>query len=161
MPASKDPTEPIRKKAATYPGADEGASCNQSSFKVGKAAFLYLGPGTKGLGFKAMFKLEGSIPQAETLARENPERFGVGSTSWVTARFTAEKPLAKKVWEAWLKESYGLATGATSSKKKSAKKTTRKKAASNESTSKKAASKTAVRKKAASKKKASKASKAR
>jgi len=142
MPSPKDPTAPIRKKAASLPDADEGVSCNQSSFKVGKTAFLYLGPGAKGVGFKAMFKLDASIPQATKLAKQDPERFGVGSTSWVSARFTAEEPLAKSIWEAWLKESYALATGATSSKKTSAKK---------------AASKKATRKKAASKKKVSKA----
>ena len=118
MPSSQDPTEPIRKKALTFPAVDKGASCNQSSFKAGKAAFLYIGPGAKGQGFKAMFKLERSRTQAEKLAQKDPDRFEVGSTNWVTTRFTADKPLAKTIWERWLKESYELAAGSASSKKR-------------------------------------------
>ena len=123
MPRSQDPTEPIRKKAVTFPAVDKGTSCTQSSFKAGKTAFLYIGPGAKGLGFKAMFKLERSRAQAEKLAQKDPDRFEVGSTGWVTTRFTADKPLAKTIWEKWLRESYELAAGSASSKKKSAKKT--------------------------------------
>ncbi len=127
MPRSQDPTEPIRKKAVTFPAVDKGASCNQSSFKAGKTAFLYIGPGAKGQGFKAMFKLKRSRAQAEKLAQKDPDRFEVGSTSWITTRFTADKPLAKTIWEKWLKESYELAAGSASSKKKSAKKKASKK----------------------------------
>ena len=127
MPRSEDPTEPIRKKAVTFPAVDRGASCIQSSFKAGKIAFLYIGPGAKGQGFKAMFKLERSRAQAEKLAQKDSDRFEVGSTSWVTTRFTADKPLAKTIWEKWLKESYELAAGSSSSKKKSAKKKASKK----------------------------------
>ena len=126
MPRSQDPTEPIRKQAVTFPAVDKGASCNQSSFNAGKIAFLYIGPGPKGKGFKAMFKLERSRAQAEKLAQKDPDRFEVGSTSWVTTRFTADKPLAKTIWEKWLKESYELAAGSGPSNKKRAKKVTRK-----------------------------------
>lgn len=130
MPRSQDPTEVIRKKAVTFPAVDKGASCSQSSFKAGKKAFLYIGPGAKGQGFKAMFKLERSMEQAETLALKEPDRFEVGSTGWVTTRFTAEKPLARTVWEKWLKESYELAAGSASSTKKSVgKKAAKKKSA--------------------------------
>lgn len=132
MPSSKDPTDPIRKHAAKLAGVEPTTACNQSGFKVGKRAFLYIGPGAKGQGFKAMFKLERSIAQAEQLAAKEPDRYGVGSNGWVSVRFTAEKPLAKAIWENWLKESYALAGGdgakrATPAKKATA---TRKKATS-------------------------------
>jgi hypothetical protein len=55
-----------------------------------------------------MFKLKRSMPQAKELATTDPDRFEVGSTGWVTTRFTAEKPLPKKIWENWLRESYEL-----------------------------------------------------
>ncbi len=125
MPAGKkDPTEPIRLKASRYPGVDEGTSCTQSSFKAGKKAFLYIG--MQGGRYKAMFKLGASMSEAKKLAKQDPDRFEYGSTSWVTARFTAEKPMPKRLWEKWLDESYALSAPAAGAKK-TAKKTASKK----------------------------------
>jgi len=109
MGGTSDPTEAMRKKAAAFPAVMAGTSCNQSSFKAGKRAFLYTGPGARGQGFKAMFKLDDSMDQARELAKTEPSRFEVGSTGWVTTRFTAEDPLPDSIWEAWLQESYDLA----------------------------------------------------
>ncbi len=107
MPTSKkDPTDPIRSKAGRYPGAVEGKSCTQTSFKTGKRAFLYVGE--QGGRYKAMFKLDKSLPEATKLAKKEPDRYEVGSTAWVTARFTAEKPMPKKLREKWLEESHEL-----------------------------------------------------
>lgn len=128
MARSTDPTEPIRAKAASFPEVAKGTSCNQSSFKAGKGAFLFIGPGAKGVGFKAMFRLERSMAQARKLASKEPNRFEVGSTAWVTTRFTAEEPLPKSIWEKWLQESYDICCG-SSRGNKSAKKTPAKKAA--------------------------------
>jgi hypothetical protein len=108
MVRPQDPTDPIRRSAVKFPAVAKGTSCNQSSFKAGRGAFLYIGPGRRGRGFKAMFKLKRSMPQAKELATTDPDRFEVGSTGWVTTRFTAEKPLPKKIWENWLRESYEL-----------------------------------------------------
>ena len=131
MARSKDPTEAIRAKAASFPDVAGGTSCNQSSFKAGKGSFLFIGPGAKGVGFKAMFKLDRSMSQARKLASKEPDRFDVGSTGWVTARFTAEKPLPKTIWEKWLQESYDICTGTSKgskgTKKKPTKKATKKK----------------------------------
>ena len=102
----KDPTEAIRLKASKYPGVDQGTACTQSSFKAGKKAFLFIGP--QGGRFKAMFKLNDSKSEAATLAKEEPDRYEVGSTGWITARFSAEKPMPKKIWSKWLDESYAL-----------------------------------------------------
>ena len=117
MTRTSDPTDPIRKKAAAFPGVAKGTSCNQSSFKAGKGTFLFIGPGAKGQGFKAMFKLERSMPQAKELATRSPDRFEVGSTGWVTTRFTAEEPLPKSIWQKWLKESYELTCPSGAGKK--------------------------------------------
>jgi len=111
MPTPKDPTDAIRRQAVTFPGTARGTSCSQSSFKAGKGTFLFIGPGPKGQGFKAMFKLKASMQQALNLAKQEPKRFEVGSTGWVTARFTAEEPLPKKIWGKWLSESYDVTRG--------------------------------------------------
>ena len=111
MPKAQDPTDAIRRQAVTFPGIAKGTSCTQSSFKAGKGTFLFIGPGPKSQGFKAMFKLKASMPQALKLAEKDPKRFEVGSTGWVTARFTAEKPLPKRIWEKWLAESYDVTCG--------------------------------------------------
>lgn len=112
MTISNDPTDAIRRQAVTFPDVAKGTSCNQSAFKAGKGTFLFIGPGPKGKGFKAMFKLNDSMPQALKLAAENEDRFEVGSTGWVTARFTTEEPLPKRIWEKWLAESYEITCGA-------------------------------------------------
>jgi len=122
MARAPDPTVAICKKAAALPGVAGGTACNQSSFKIGKGSFLFIGPGAKGAGFKAMFKLERSMPQAKKLAAEKPDRFQVGSNGWVTTRFTAEEPRPKSIWEKWLKESYDLFAGSGAGAKKAVKK---------------------------------------
>ena len=119
--SAKDPTEPIRLVASCYPGVDRGTSCTQSSFKTGKKAFLYIG--MQGGRYKAMFKLDASMSAAARLARDEPDDYQVGNTAWVTARFTAERPLPKRLWKAWLDESYALSDGTASAKKPTTKKT--------------------------------------
>ena len=106
MNKTKDPTLVIREKAASFENVITGTSCNQSSFKTKLGAFLFIGPGAKGVGYKAMFKLRESMDQAQKLADEFPKRIEVGSTGWVTTRFTDEEPLSESLWEAWLQESY-------------------------------------------------------
>ena len=124
--ASNDPTAEIRLQASQYPDVDKGTACTQTSFKANKKGFLYIGE--QGGRYKAMFKLQDSIPQAQQLAEDQPDCFEVGSTNWVTARFTAEKPLPKRLWKKWLNESYALSTQ-KKAKKAATKKTGSKKPA--------------------------------
>ncbi len=153
MSKAKDPTEPIRLKASSYAGVDEGLACTQSSFKNGKQAFLFIG--MQGGRYKAMFKLEKSRPDAIKLAEQHPDRFDVGSSAWVTARFTAEEPMPARLWQKWLAESYAISEPST--KKKAPKKKSVKKApAKKKAAKKKAAKKKTVKKKAAKKKAAKK-----
>ena len=112
MPSdSSNPTDPIREMAAAFPEVLAGTACTQSSFKTDRGAFLFVGPGAKGKGFKAMFKLDRSRAEAEQLAEREPHRYELGSGQWVVARFSAEEPLPKRLWTKWLKESYGLMAG--------------------------------------------------
>lgn len=111
MTNTLDPTLPIREKAAAFDNVVTGTSCNQSSFKTKKGSFLFIGPGAKGIGYKAMFKLKASIADAQKLADEYPQRFEVGKTGWVTTRFSEEVPLPDEIWENWLEESYRITEG--------------------------------------------------
>ncbi len=106
MAKNTDPTEAMREAARGYDGVTEGESCSQSSFKAGKTAFFYVGP--QGGRFKAMFKLDKSMADAEAMAEQQPDSFEVGKNGWVTARFSAEKPMGVRLWKKWLKESYTL-----------------------------------------------------
>ena len=74
-----------------------------------------------------MFKLQKSLSEAARLAAKEPDRYEVGSTAWVTARFTADEPMPKKLWEKWLDESYELSAGSGTGKKSTAKNTSKKK----------------------------------
>ena len=105
----KDPTQPIRLKASQYAGVDEGTACTQSSFKIGKNSFLFIGE--QGGRYKAMFKLNTSRGEAEAMAKKHPDDYQVGSSAWITARFSTEKPLPTKLWKKWLEESYQIASG--------------------------------------------------
>jgi hypothetical protein len=110
MPLDKDPTRALRKAAGGLPDVVQAMSCNQTSYKTGKVAFLFVGPGLKGVGFKAMFKLEASRVEAERLAKSEPDRYQVGIGNWVTTRFSTEVPLPRKIWSRWLRESYAGTT---------------------------------------------------
>ena len=118
MSGVKDPTKALRKATGALLCAVETMSCNQTSYKMGKKAFLYVGLGTKGVGYKAMFKLEASLGEAESLSKSEPERYEIGN--WVTTRFSAEYPLPKKIWSSWLVESYAGTTKSGRARKKSA-----------------------------------------
>ncbi len=154
MAKQPDPTETIRKKASQYPGVNQGSACTQSSFKIGKKSFLFIGE--QGGRYKAMFKLGKSLPQAEKLKSKEPDNYQVGSSAWVTVRFTAEKPIPKSIWTKWLDESYELSRGTggpKTAKKKSSKKKVSKQAGKKKVTRKKAKSvKAKARKKQTSKK---------
>ena len=119
MTKIKDPTIPIREQASSYPGVDEGTACTQSSFKTGGKSFLFIGE--QGGRYKAMFKLQDSISEAQLLAEKTPDNYQVGKTAWVTARFTAEQPIPAKIWKKWLDESYQLFATPHAKKKSSTK----------------------------------------
>ena len=137
-----DPTEPLRVAASGYPGVDRGTACTQSSFKANKKAFLFTGP--QGGRYKAMFKLGESLAEARELAVKEPDRFDAGKTGWVTARFTADKPMPKRLWKRWLDESYAIATGGKPVATTKENAITKKKATASKSVTKKAPSRKAA-----------------
>ncbi|MEO1130924.1 MAG: MmcQ/YjbR family DNA-binding protein [Planctomycetota bacterium] len=88
---------------------DEGTSCSQTSFKIGGKPFLYIGE--QGGRYKAMFRLKTSLDEADAMAADAPKDVQVGKNGWVTARFSAEHPMAARTWKKWLKESFAIAGG--------------------------------------------------
>ncbi len=101
-----DASQKIRIKAGKYAGVAEGTACTQASFKVGKTAFPFIGE--QGGRHKAMFKLKASRAEAQELATARPKDFQIGSSPWVTARFSDDDPLPEAIWRRWLDESYAL-----------------------------------------------------
>ena len=81
MTGNKNPIDDIIRQAEKMPHVIKGTSCNQTSFKVGNSAFLFVGPGPKGVGYKAMFKLEKSKQKATELSQKSPDQYEVGTTS--------------------------------------------------------------------------------
>jgi hypothetical protein len=75
-----------------------------------------------------MFKLQTSMAEATRLAEKDPNRYDIGSTSWVTARFSADEPIPTKQWEKWLDESYALALSGGAGRKPTPKKALKSKA---------------------------------
>ena len=140
----KDPTDAIRLHASRFPDVDEGTACTQSSFKANKKSFLFVG--MQGGRYKVMFKLNKSVPEFTKLAKKEPDNFGIGSAGWASARFTAEKPLAKKLWSKWLDESFVLAIGDKPVSKKASKKKATKKAVTKKKVTKKKVTKKAAKK---------------
>lgn len=110
--AKKDAAEELRIAARKLPDIEEGMSCSQTAFKRNGTAFLYVGQ--QGGRHKAMFKLKESRAEAEQLAKDSPDGYQVGSTSWVTARFSDERPMPRTLWRRWLQESYHLSAGNSS-----------------------------------------------
>ena len=145
-----DPTEPLRVAASGYPGVDRGTACTQSSFKANKKAFLFTGP--QGGRYKAMFKLGDSLAEARELAVKEPDRFDAGKTGWVTARFTADKPMPTRLWKRWLDESYAIATGGKPAATTKENAITKKNATAGKNVTKKTATRKATAKQAPSRK---------
>jgi len=119
MEGQQDATADMKRAASELPDVVTGSSCNQTSFKAGKNAFLYVGPGRKGRGYKAMFNLNASMGEAKDLEKRDPERYEIGIGNWVTVRFSNEAPLSEDIWGRWLRESYALATKKGSARKRS------------------------------------------
>jgi hypothetical protein len=105
MNRSPDPVQLLRGFAMGFPQASEGVACEGTSvekrtIKAREKAFLFLG------STDAIFKLEGSLSEAATLASAEPTRYKVGSGGWVTATFHPNDTPAMDRLERWVDESF-------------------------------------------------------
>ncbi len=97
--------QPLRALALRYPEAAEGVACKgtaleSSVFKARDKSFLFIGSA------ELKVKLRESLAEAARLATEEPGRYRVGSSGWVTVRFSPDEPLPLELLKRWTDESY-------------------------------------------------------
>lgn len=107
-------TQKLRAVALKLPDVTEGIACAGTSLekrtiKVKDKAFVFLGVGD------VMLKLGDSLPEAQSLAVEQPARCKAGATGWVTIRWSDAEPPPESL-ENWIRESYTLMASAKKSK---------------------------------------------
>jgi predicted DNA-binding protein (MmcQ/YjbR family) len=96
----------VRAIAMKLPGAEEGVSCGKCAFKTGGKAFLFMGMDDH--SWNLLLKLSDSLPEASALAAKEPQRYGVGSTHWVSVQLPHTVSLPAKLAEGWIHESFRL-----------------------------------------------------
>ena len=103
-PVESGPMKALRKFAMTLPDAEEGTSCVNRAFRVGKKAYAYLG--MKGDQYKLMIKLTDSLAKAEALHAKRPDNYQPGKLGWVTVWLPLQEKAPKGLLEGWIEESY-------------------------------------------------------
>jgi hypothetical protein len=98
------PMQRGRKIALNLPEVEEGTSCNKSAFQVRKKSFCFMGQ--KDDSYNVMVKLVDSLPEAEKLQTDSPERFKVGLHGWTTLIFPHSESPPSGLLEKWIVESY-------------------------------------------------------
>ena len=154
------PAEKLRVHALKFPEAEEGTSCNKSSFKARKKAYLYLGVTDD--SYNLMVKIGPSQGEAKKLQKKYPGCFSLGSGGWIKVEFPSAKSPPAGVLERWIEESYRLlvhkelvaALDEQGLKKAAKKRATKKgaKRATKKVTAKKKPTKVAIKRKAVKKK---------
>ncbi len=99
-------SETIRDHAMTFPQTEEGSSCVNRAFKAGGKNFAFLGEKEDHCNLR--LKLNSSIPEVTALAKEDPERWQVGTGGWTLLRFPPDDPPATDDLERWVTESFLL-----------------------------------------------------
>ncbi len=95
----------LRAFALGYPEAIERVACKGtalecSAFKARDKAFLFLGAS------ELKVKLRESLAEAARLAAEDPARYRVGASGWVTVKFCPDQPLPLELLKRWVGDSY-------------------------------------------------------
>ena len=99
-------SETIRAHALTFPETVEDASCVNRAFKAGGKNFVFLGEKDDECNIR--LKLDASVPEIETLAKEDPDRWQVGKGGWVMLRFSPDSPPPVTDLQRWITESFHL-----------------------------------------------------
>jgi hypothetical protein len=104
MSRSTDPLAALRRFALGYPEVEEAGACTKAAFRARGKSFLFLG--TEERACNLMLKLHDSLPEATSLATDEPERCKVGTSGWVTLTFPLDSPPPRALLERWIDESY-------------------------------------------------------
>ncbi len=100
------PMQAIRKLALAFPDVEESDSCVNRAFSAKKKNFLFLG--MKDDTYNLRLKLKGSIPEAESLAKEAPENYSVGLHGWTLITLPHAKNPPRGLMKRWIDESFRL-----------------------------------------------------
>ncbi len=99
-------SETIRAHAMTFPSTVEGTSCVNRKFVAGGKNFVFLGE--KPDECSVRLKLDAAVPEIQALAKDDPERWQVGSNGWALLRFAPDSPPPIPDLERWITESFHL-----------------------------------------------------
>lgn len=98
------PMQDVRKIALSLHEAEEGTSSIKSAFQARKKSFCFMGQ--KDDSYNVMVKLVDSLPEAEKLQADSPERFKVGLHGWTTLIFPHSETPPSGLVAKWIVESY-------------------------------------------------------
>jgi predicted DNA-binding protein (MmcQ/YjbR family) len=97
--------EKLRKAALAFPDVEEGVACEGTpiecaTFKVKKKTFLFVNQ------HNARVRLKKSAPEAQKLAKEEPQRYVIGPQGWAKVLLAEDPPIDLLL--RWLEESYRM-----------------------------------------------------
>ncbi len=99
-------SETIRSHAMSFPDTVEGSSCVNRAFKAGGKNFVFLGEKPDQCNLR--LKLDGSVPEIETNAADDPDHWQVGKGGWTLIKFQPRHPPPVADLERWITESFHL-----------------------------------------------------
>lgn len=98
--------QPIRQIAESFPEVSVGTVCNKDAYKARNKNFLFLWAGDT--EYKLKLKLADSLPEAQKLAKAEPDYYSIGSSGWVDIEMPLKKSPPKALLRRWIEESFRL-----------------------------------------------------
>lgn len=96
----------IRKIAESFPEVSVGTVCNKDAHKARNKNFLFLW--ADDTEYKLKLKLADSLPEAQKLAKAEPDFYSIGSSGWVDIEMLLKKSPPTALLRRWIGESFRL-----------------------------------------------------
>lgn len=96
----------IRQIAESFPEVSVGIVCNKDAYKARNKNFLFLW--ADDTEYKLKLKLADNLPEAQQLAKAEPEFYSIGSSGWVDVEMPLKKSPPKATLRRWIEESFRL-----------------------------------------------------